>query len=112
MQIRAAESFLGYHCKPGACGELFYKPANVGHEVSRNARFGKHVASHFGVATLGREDHGPFRDVRRHSAAFASNLGWSSTNSGTPRSTPWKPISGSPRVIPSLLIWYSRIVSS
>ena len=69
---------------------------------------------HRGVATVRRQDKGMQpgqRGAFGHSDYILESAGASSVMMGVPRSTPWKPRSGSPICTPSLMV-YSRIVSS
>ena len=85
-------------CQSSAAAELFDQLRDIAHDVARQFRLGKHVESDDRVSPVGRVDQRPFGEVANHPAASSSSCGRSSINSGTPRSTPWKPISGSPSV--------------
>ena len=86
-ETRAAIEF-GDECLDAIAGETF------------DASFGKNAGGDFAVAPRWREDECPFGAWLVHARPTFSGA-FSPIHSGTPRSTPWKLVSGSPSVMPS-----------
>ena len=103
-QIAAGKRLLGDQREAGAGFELRAKRARSLAQIAAQIRASPSIAARDRrIAPLRREDQRAFGSIARcHSAPRSSSRVARSTSSGTPRSTPWKSISGSPERDPAL----------
>src|SRR6187551_2844958 len=109
MKVASSDCFFGDHRKAGALLQRRHELRNVLDDFAVQARFTQHSLCYRPVTPLWREDQRSLGNGVGHSASDSNKVGRCSTSSGTPRRTPWKPISGSPSVTPRLSMRYSRI---
>src|SRR5262249_54557479 len=113
LEVGTADGVLGQQHEAGRVVDRSDEIQQVPADGAVDAGLAEQRLGQHGVAAARRQDKGAQSttgDWRAHSA-LASGMPSSLRISGTPRSTPWKPVRGSPTCTP-LSIQNSRIVAS
>src|SRR5690348_14947748 len=112
MEVGRSQRFFGHNSEACAGLESVDEIRQARAYHAAHVRLCQHGGSDFRVPSGRGEDQPALRQVRDHSFFPFPIAGPSPIIVGTPLSTPWKLVSGSPSAMPPAPIRYSRIVSS
>ncbi len=112
MEIGRSEPFLGQQRKARTRGETAHQRRQRFTNLGSDTRLSQDGGSDRRIPADRRQDQRALGQMRYHVMLSCCSPGVRPIKFGTPRKMPWKLVSGSPSLMPSAPIQYSRIVSS